>query len=403
MNTVVNHAEGDAMALASRIRQYRTARGYSLDELVARMGGIVTKQALSKYERDRAVPRPTVLVALARALDIKTADLLAEPSYQFKVVAYRALSALPKREQEWIESRTRVELERRLALMDRLGLQPQFPFKGAAVSRAADVADAEGAAERLRKVWGLGDGPIANFAETLEDRGVHLVDVPTDRKFDGLAVCAVDRQGRDVACGIATRREVSRARQRINYAHETGHLAMRIDEPVDPEDAAWRFAGALLFPEESVRDEFGGRRNKVTVNELLIAKRKWGLSIQAVLYRLHDLGVIDDTSYRWWCMRINKMGWRQEEPGEEPPERSRWVDAYAHRAFAEGLIAEEAFAEYVPRTKADRVPGDIDRRALLKLPVAERRAILKAQADAIAEEYNAEIDHEWLAGDFEDG
>ncbi|MCE5190958.1 MAG: hypothetical protein LLG08_04255 [Actinomycetia bacterium] len=39
---------------------------------------------------------------------------------------------------------------------------------------------------------------------------------------------------------------------------------------------------------------------------------------------------------------------------------------------------------------------DIDRRALLRLPLSERRAYLKAQADAYAEEYNRSIDHEWL-------
>ena len=33
-----------------RLKQLRLARGLSLDELAAAMGGIVTKQALSKYE-----------------------------------------------------------------------------------------------------------------------------------------------------------------------------------------------------------------------------------------------------------------------------------------------------------------------------------------------------------------
>lgn len=42
---------------------------------------------------------------------------------------------------------------------------------------------------------------------------------------------------------------------------------------------------------------------------------------------------------------------------------------------------------------------DIDRRALLRLPLPERRAYLKAQADAHAAEYNRTIDHEWLDAD----
>lgn len=44
-------------------------------------------------------------------------------------------------------------------------------------------------------------------------------------------------------------------------------------------------------------------------------------------------------------------------------------------------------------------PRDIDRHALSKLPIAERRAILQAQADASAEEYNRTIDSEWLEAD----
>lgn len=56
----------------------------------------------------------------------------------------------------------------------------------------------------------------------------------------------------------------------------------------------------------------------------------------------------------------------------------------------------------MPHPRDERIPGDIDRRALLELPVAERRPILKARADAIADEYNAGIDHAWLDGDFED-
>ncbi|MHB1342703.1 MAG: hypothetical protein ACYC5F_11135 [Thermoleophilia bacterium] len=44
-------------------------------------------------------------------------------------------------------------------------------------------------------------------------------------------------------------------------------------------------------------------------------------------------------------------------------------------------------------------PDGMDNRALLRLPLDERRAYLKAQADAHVEEYNRTIDHEWLDAD----
>lgn len=386
------------MSLGARIRQYRAARGYTLDELVERMDGVVTKQALSKYEHDRAVPRPTVLVALARALDVKASGLVAEPVYRFEPVAYRAAVALPKREQESIENTVGLELERRLVLMDRLGLEQPYPFE-AAETAVSDVRGAEYAAEELRRIWDLGGGPIASVVDTLEGRGVHLIDVDTERKFDGLAVVAYDDTGERVACGVATRREVARARQRMSHAHEIGHLATRVPDGVDTEAVTRRFAGALLFPAKAVVDEFGSRRSRITAEELLTAKQRWGVSIQGILYRLRDLGILDEAGYKWWCMFINRAGWRTDEPGEEPAERSTWNEVHAHRAAAEGLIAREVLADYIPDMATRTAPEDLGRRALAKLPREERDAIIRAQAESIADEYNRQIDHAWLEAD----
>ncbi|MCK8114799.1 helix-turn-helix domain-containing protein [Anaerosoma tenue] len=386
------------MSLGARLHQYRTARNYTLDELAERMGGLVSKQALSKYEHDRATPRPTVLIALAKALDVRAAHLMSEPRYHFEPVAYRALASLPKKEQETIESAVELELERRLTLMDKLGITPEYPFSEPLEIRD-DVREVEHAAEELRHAWNLGGAPIASVVDTLESKGVHLIDVDTERKFDGLTVIATDETGKRVACGIAARLEVSQARQRMSHAHELGHLAVRVTESVDEEATARRFAGAFLYPADAVQTEFGARRSRVTVDELLAAKKRWGMSVQGVLRRLRDLQVIDETSYKWWCMFVNRAGWRTEEPGEEPREHSTWVETHAHRAAAEGLIAREALAEYIPAVSSRTAPEDIDRRALLRLPLAERRAYMRAQAEAHAAEYNAMIDQAWLDAD----
>jgi transcriptional regulator with XRE-family HTH domain len=51
-----------------RLKQLRLARGLSLQQLAEAMGGIVTKQALSKYEQDKDEPSARVLAALSEAL-----------------------------------------------------------------------------------------------------------------------------------------------------------------------------------------------------------------------------------------------------------------------------------------------------------------------------------------------
>ena len=61
--------------LGQRIKQFRLAKNYSLDELVAATGGIVSKVALSKYEREIIKPSNKVLTAIAKALSVKTINL----------------------------------------------------------------------------------------------------------------------------------------------------------------------------------------------------------------------------------------------------------------------------------------------------------------------------------------
>ena len=54
--------------LAKKIKQLRLSRGWSLDELVAHIGGVVTKQAISKYELGLDQPSAPVLAKIASAL-----------------------------------------------------------------------------------------------------------------------------------------------------------------------------------------------------------------------------------------------------------------------------------------------------------------------------------------------
>ena len=66
--------------IGRRLRQLRLARNLSMEALAAEMGGIVTKQAISKYENDRAQPSPTVLTKLASVLGVKATFLFHEPT-----------------------------------------------------------------------------------------------------------------------------------------------------------------------------------------------------------------------------------------------------------------------------------------------------------------------------------
>ena len=61
----------------SRMRRIRGARGLTLEKLACRIG--LTAAALSKWENDKAKPRPRYLPRLARALQVGMPELLGSP------------------------------------------------------------------------------------------------------------------------------------------------------------------------------------------------------------------------------------------------------------------------------------------------------------------------------------
>src|SRR5215203_4528603 len=104
-----------------RLQRLRRARGLSLDELAAQMGGIVTKQALSKYETGKAMPSPIVLNKLAAVLNVKAAYFFTEPTFEITYIAYRRRASLAVKEQTRIENFVEHTLEERVRLQQLVG------------------------------------------------------------------------------------------------------------------------------------------------------------------------------------------------------------------------------------------------------------------------------------------
>lgn len=377
--------------IEDRLRQLRLARGLSLEALAAELGGIVTKQALSKYEKGKAKPSPVVLVKLAASLGVKTSYLLSNPSGGVEFHGFRKRSRLPKKEQERVESIVRQELEDRLRLQDLTGqlAAPDLPVLSLAIN---SVEEAENAADRLRKLWGLGSDPIANVVDTLESHSVEVVEIDADQRFDGISAVAFDQNKRKRAAAVISRQGLSGERQRFNLAHELGHLVLKLtSESIDKEKAADRFAAAFLAPHNTIRNSVGVKRAYVSSGELLLLKKRFGMSIQALLFRLRDLQIINESHYKWWCIEISQIGWRKQEPEPLQPERPQWMHRTVLRLLAEELIShEEAERMLKSRIEFKEPLPLVERRAFMKLPIEQRRRILEEQAEKVAEHYRNE-------------
>jgi len=381
--------------VGDRLRMFRLSRAMSLDELAAATSGQVTKQAISKYERGLMSPSPLVLKTLARVFGVKASELLASPSVDVKVLAYRRTSRLAKKEQYRVENLVSRMLEQRVVLQDASGQTNGSSIPLAEYSpRSLD--ECEEIAGDVRGKWSLGADPIACLTDVLEERHIHVMVIETEADFDGLAAVARDESGSIRAVGVVSRKGVDGDRQRLSLSHELGHLVMTKTKHVDEEKAAFRFGAAFLAPADLVRKDVGTKRRKISLFELGLLKKKYGMSIQALIYRLMDLDIISTHQASLLWKQINARGWKKQEPFALEPEDPQWSKRAALRAVAEGALTLEKAQEVMGVRFEEPVKDEpTARRDFLKLPPAERSRLLTIEAQHARNHYLE--DDEWIS------
>jgi transcriptional regulator with XRE-family HTH domain len=328
------------MSIGERIRQARKARALSQRSLAEQVG--VSGMAISKYERDEDVPGSRVLLDLARALEVNVDFFLRPTSATVEPQAYRKHTALRKKQEEAIRMRMQDWVERYLEVE---GLFPDQEIAAVLPHYAVDSFGAiEQAALELRERWNLGLDPIDNLIALLEDRGIKVGLVSG---FDDFDSCTFQVDGSPL---IVTKDGLPGDRQRFNVAHELGHLVLEIGGGLNPEKAAHRFAGALLVPAEKATFELGIRRTALGIAELQSLKQKYGMSMQAWIYRAKDLEIISEGTATGLFRQFRAMGRNREEPWDAyPPERPMRMERLVYRALAEDMIS---------RSKAQELLGE---------------------------------------------
>ncbi|HUT04039.1 MAG TPA: XRE family transcriptional regulator [bacterium] len=376
--------------IGQRIRQARLAARLSLDDVVARLKGLgesISKQCLSNYEKGKRTPLPSTLILLGSALSVKPSYFMAEPQVSITWAGYRCQSRLGKRQREQIEAFAQSVAERQIYLQETLfpNELPRLPER-----RKVSTGDqAEQAAADLRACWELGNDPIDSLTQIIENNGGIVVKYPMgDVRFDGLS--GYVNEGFPL---VVVNRDVTDDRLRFDLGHELGHLVMDTEgsELKQEERLAHRFAGALLAVKDAVFHELGRQRAKISLDELALLKRKYGLSMQALVFRIRDLGIVSSYAFQAAFKEFAYRGWRKEEPvgfnGNEEPTR---LEQLTLRALSEGIITPWMAEELCPGCTAGVEQEEPEpRRAnlpseFLKLPRSERSRLM-AEASKMAE------------------
>ena len=331
--------------LSERLKLARKRSGLSLRALSSAMGGIVSAQAIGKYERGEMMPSSGVAIALAGALEVSLSYLLSPSKVSLKSVEFRKLASTKARERAAVEGEVLDHVDRYLQVEEILGIDTtQSECPRGALHIVNSVEDAEQAATAVRAAWNLGGGPIPDMTELLEERGIKVFKWSLPKSVDGLS-CHVRRVGGTDVPVVVCSTEKSLERQRFTIAHELGHIVSDIPLDVQGEKACNRFAGAFLAPEEELMREVGRRRANFGFAELIEIKHMFGISAAALVMRMRDLGIITDATLRDIFGGIGSS-WRTDEPRPltrtERPKRFRRL---CLRALAENEISDSKAAE----------------------------------------------------------
>ena len=326
--------------IGERLRIARRKSGLSLRDLATRMGDQVSHVAIGKYERDEMMPSSTALVGLAKALDVSLEFLAAPMEVSLGAIEFRKKSATSAPERATVEAAVLEHVERYLLIEEILEFDSaswKAPFTAQPV-RA--LAEAEDVAKKARTAWKLGNDPIADVTELLEEHGIKVMQLSLPDSVSGLT-CLVKRPGKPDVPVIVINKSYNLERRRFTLLHELGHRLMRV-EGADEEKAAHRFASAFLMPAEHLTGQVGKHRNSFGFKELVATKHLYGVAATALLIRFRDLGVISPEQYTA-MFQTTARHWRKSEPhplaDDLPIEQPQRFRRLCYRALAEQMIS----------------------------------------------------------------
>ncbi len=326
--------------------------GLAQKDLAARVG--VSQPLIGKWESALSEPNDEQVDALARELRVARELFFVDRPRRLASMAefyHRVLSKAKRRDVKAVHARCDIidlQIERLLQLVepddDRI---PQIPSDPSAVrksDRFAVVHIEQIAAESRREMVGNPD-PILNMVDLLESCGAIVI----DRHIEVEGVEAMCRWVPELPKLFYINGSRSVDRIRYSLAHELGHTVMHFGRDLEPAEAEWqadRFASAFLIPPHELKRDL---RPSATLRDFAALKRKWRVSMQAIIVAGHHARIISEKRYRSLFIQLSQRGWRKGEPihldGESPHQFSRLLLAHVEAGYSLGEIARLLFID----------------------------------------------------------
>lgn len=318
----------DPRELGRRLQEARKARGQTQQQVAEHLG--MARTTITAIEKGERRILPSELVQLAALYGRSVGELLRQsvPTAPF-TVQLRAVLA-PRMDVEGEVASDIVELERLCS--DYLELEricgapllrkypPQYQTEDVIPEAAGeDVASAE------RNRLGLGDGPVLNLRDVLEnDVGLRIfyVDLPS-------RIVEMFAYTEEFGGCLAINRKHPEERRRMSMAHGYAHflanryrpevaLIGRYQRVPEQERFADAFARSFLMPESGLRRRFNelkrSRRGQFTPTDLCTLAYFYFVSVEALTLRLEELRLLPGDAWD----RLQHAGFKVQGAKELP-------------------------------------------------------------------------------------
>jgi Zn-dependent peptidase ImmA (M78 family) len=279
----------------------RESRGILQNELA--LSASLTQGTLSRLESQQLLIQPDLLKRLSKILDYPETLFFQPGNTLPPILSFYRKTGVPQKILTKIDARVNIL---RLAI-EKVVEESKLDFT------ALGALSPEQAASHIRKIWKIHDGPIENLVDLLEDKGFLTLgfDFETDL-LDSRPTLTATR------CPILIYNNTLLGdRQRFTLARELGHFVLHVFNAIkDPSSIGHEakvFAAELLMPKKEILKDY---QEDIDIEQLARLKIKWKVSMQALLFRANDLGVISDNQKRYILTQFTQRGIKRREPAE---------------------------------------------------------------------------------------
>lgn len=276
----------------------------------------VSNQSISQFENNKTEPKLENIFLLSNLLGFPKEYFYERDDVNVTMgnTYFRSLASTSKKERNAQVERVKLLSKIYFAIQKYITF-PEFDLKMQADKNPEELAD------YVREKWELGRKPIYNLIDVMEKHGVVITNAFEENKdIDAYShVEIIDRKAVPI---VILGYETNIFRQQFNAAHELGHILtdgqyeleeLSKVEYRDMEKFMNRFAGALLIPEEMLRDDLRGN-GKLDIRYYVELKKKYRVSAQALIVRANQIGSITANQYQYLMKQMSQHGYRTNEP-----------------------------------------------------------------------------------------